>query len=310
MFSVVFPGQGSQKIGMAKDLFENYSLVRNLFQEADEVLNMPLSKIIFEGPQELLNSTENTQPAIFLTSYAIFQVAQKEFGVDLNRAKFIAGHSLGEYSALTCFNAINFQDCLKILKQRGKSMQEAIPSEKGSMLVVLGSSLNTIEEILYSKKENYKCYIANDNSPQQVVISGLKTDILKFIEDLNNLGIKNILLNVSGPFHCKLMKQATQIMKTILEEIPMKKLNNKLISNVTATPVSSLDEIKKLLLLQIEAKVRWFESVNYMINHGTNNFIEIGPGKVLSGLIKRINKQVKIQNLNNTEDIKNINLNV
>ena len=169
MFSVVFPGQGSQKIGMAKEFFDKFEIIKKIFKDADELLELPISKIIFDGPEDRLNLTENTQPAIFLTSYAIFTVAQKEFGFDFNKSKFIAGHSLGEYSALCCFGTLSFEDTLKILKKRGKSMQDAVPANEGGMLAVLGKELSIIEEII--KKNNHNCFIANDNSPQQIVVT-------------------------------------------------------------------------------------------------------------------------------------------
>ncbi len=308
MFSVVFPGQGSQKIGMAKEFFDNFEIVKKLFKEADDILNLSISKIIFDGPESKLNLTENTQPAIFLTSYAIFKVAQKEFGVNFENAKFIAGHSLGEYSALCCYGALNFVDTLKILKSRGKFMQEAIPPNEGGMLAVLGSEIKKIEDIIKTKHNN--CFIANDNSPQQIVISGLKKNLEMFSNDLSELKIKNIKLNVSAPFHCNLMKTATQNMREKILNLNLKEIINPIISNYTAKPSSSADEIKKLLISQIEGRVRWLESVEFMINNGTKNFIEIGPGKVLSGLIKRINKNVNIISINCGEDIKKLNLNV
>ncbi len=306
MFSVVFPGQGSQKIGMAKELFDKFEIVKKIFKEADNLLELPLSKIIFEGPENELNLTENTQPAIFLTSYSIFTVAQKEFGFDFNKSQFIAGHSLGEYSALCCFGALNFEDTLKILKQRGKHMQDAVPANKGSMLAVLGSNLTTIEEVI--KKKNHACFVANDNSPQQIVISGLKDDIDLFCEDLNKLKIKNLKLNVSAPFHCELMKKATENMKDKILNLNFKNISNPIISNFSAKPSISGSEIKNLLVSQIEGRVRWMESMELMINQGTKNFIEIGPGKVLSGLLKRINKNVNVKSINSELDIKELNL--
>ena len=267
---------------------------------------MPLSKIIFEGPENELNLTENTQPAIFLTSYSIFTVAQKEFGFDFNKSQFIAGHSLGEYSALCCFGALNFEDTLKILKQRGKHMQDAVPANKGSMLAVLGSNLTTLEEVI--KKKNHACFVANDNSPQQIVISGLKDDIDLFCEDLNKLKIKNLKLNVSAPFHCELMKKATENMKDKILNLNFKNISNPIISNFSAKPSISGSEIKNLLVSQIEGRVRWMESMELMINQGTKNFIEIGPGKVLSGLLKRINKNVNVKSINSELDIKELNL--
>ena len=308
MFSVVFPGQGSQKIGMAKEFFDKFELVKKLFKEADEILNLSISKIIFEGPDDELNLTENTQPAIFLTSYSIFKVAQQEFGIDLSKAKFIAGHSLGEYSALCSYGALDFEDTLKILKKRGKSMQEAIPLNDGGMLAVLGSEINKIEDII--KNNNNNCFIANDNSYQQIVVSGLKKDLDKFSEELNKFKIKNIKLNVSAPFHCKLMKEATDNMREEIINLNFKEIKNPIISNFTAKPSISGEEIKKLLVSQIEGRVRWLESVEFMISSGTKNFIEIGPGKVLSGLIKRINKNVNILSINSEKDIKENNLNV
>ncbi len=306
MFSVVFPGQGSQKIGMAKEFFDKFEIIKKIFKNADELLELPISKIIFEGPEEKLNLTENTQPAIFLASYAIFTVAQKEFGIDFNKSKFIAGHSLGEYSALCCFGALSFEDTLKILKKRGKSMQDAVPANEGGMLAVLGKELSIIEEII--KKNNHNCFIANDNSPQQIVVSGLKNNIDVFSQDLNKLKIKNIKLSVSAPFHCKLMRKATENMKNNIMDLNFIDIKNPLISNFNAKPSISASEIKNLLVSQIEGRVRWLESVEFMINQGTKNFIEIGPGKVLSGLIKRINKNANIKSLNSEQDIKELNL--
>ena len=308
MFSVVFPGQGSQKIGMAKELFDKFELVKNLFKEADEILNSSISKIIFEGPENQLNLTENTQPAIFLTSYSIYKVAQKEFGLDLKKAQFIAGHSLGEYSALCCYEALDFEETIKILKMRGKSMQEALPPNEGGMLAVLGTGIKIIEDIINNKHND--CFIANDNSPQQIVISGLKKNLDLLIDDLDKSKIKNIRLNVSAPFHCNLMNSATESMREKINNLNIKEIKIPIISNFTAKPSVSSDEIKKLLILQIEGRVRWLESVDFMINEGTKKFIEIGPGKVLSGLIKRTNKNVRVISINNEIDIKEINLDV
>ena len=308
MFSVIFPGQGSQKLGMAKEFFDKFELVKKLFREADEILNLPISKIIFEGPEDELNLTENTQPAIFLTSYSIFKVIQEEFGINLKNAKFIAGHSLGEYSALCCYEALSFEETLKILKKRGKYMQDAIPPNEGGMLAVLGSEIKIIEDIIKNKHTN--CFIANDNSPQQIVISGLKKNLDLFSNDLNKSKIKNLKLNVSAPFHCNLMKSATENMKEEINNLNFKKLEIPIISNYSANPSVIEDDIKKLLVLQIEGRVRWLESVEFMIKEGTKNFIEIGPGKVLSGLVKRINKNINMISINTEDDIKKIDLNV
>ena len=306
MFSIVFPGQGSQKIGMIKEFYEKYDLVKRLFKDADEILNVPITKIIFEGPENKLNLTENTQPAIFLASYCIFDIIKREFGYDFKKFKYFAGHSLGEYSALACVGSISFEDTLKILQKRGKFMQEAVPSGEGAMLVVLGMASKELDKILEMNKKKYECFIANDNSNLQVVVSGLKKDINLLSDDLNNKKIKNLKLNVSAPFHCKYMKIASEKMTSYINDFKMNELEKPIISNVTAKETRSSKEIKSLLISQIEKKVRWLESVEYMINNGVNNFVEIGPGKVLSGLIKRINKNVNINSINSEEDIKSL----
>ena len=308
MFSLVFPGQGSQTVGMGKDFFDKYELVRDLFKQADESLGKNLSKIILDGPKEELDLTINTQPAIFLISYSIFQVMKKEFNIDLNNAKYFAGHSLGEYSALCAANYLGFSDTIKLLKIRGDAMQNAVPKGEGGMLAVLGSKIEIIENLLNENKNNFITQIANDNSEGQIVLSGRNTDIEKLIKVLKSKNIKNIKLPVSAPFHCQLMNNATEIMRNEIQKLNFTDSKNKLISNVTAKEISNKEELKKLLVDQIENRVRWRESVVHMINDGVNNFIEIGPGKVLSGLIKRIDKNVKINTINNESDIKDLEL--
>ena len=289
---------------MVKEFYEKYDLAKRMFKDADAILNVPITKIIFEGPDNQLNLTENTQPAIFLASYCIFEIAKKEFGYDFKKFKYFAGHSLGEYSALACVGSISFEDTLKILQKRGKFMQEAVPSGEGAMLVVLGISSKELEKTLEENKDKYECYIANDNSQLQVVVSGLKKDINLLSDDLNNKRIKNLKLNVSAPFHCRYMKKASEKMTNFINDLKMNELEKPIISNVTAKETSSPKEIKSLLISQIEKKVRWLECVEYMINNGVKNFVEIGPGKVLSGLIKRINKNINVYSINSEEDIK------
>jgi len=308
MFSVIFPGQGSQIVGMGKDFFEKYNLVKELFKEADETLGISLSKIIMEGPKEELDLTINTQPAIFLISYSIFQVVKKEFNIDLNQAKYFAGHSLGEYSALSSANYLNFSDTIKLLRIRGDAMQNAVPKGEGGMLAVLGSTVEIIEDILKENQNNFLVQIANDNSQGQIVLSGKNTDLVKLIEVLKSKNIKNIKLPVSAPFHCQLMNKATDVMKKEIEKANFHDSKNILISNVTADEISNKEELKKLLIDQIENRVRWRESVINMINKGIKQFIEIGPGKVLSGLVKRIDKNVKINTINNESDIKDLKI--
>ena len=308
MFSVIFPGQGSQTIGMGKEFFERYSLVKELFKQADETLGISLSKTILEGPKEELDLTINTQPAIFLVSYSIFQVMKKEFNIDLHQAKYFAGHSLGEYSALSSANYLDFSNTIKLLRVRGESMQNAVPKGEGGMLAVLGSTVEIIERILKENENNFIVEIANDNSDGQIVLSGKNNDLTKLIEILKSKKIKNIKLPVSAPFHCKLMKNATEVMKNEIEKTNFLNSQNLLISNVTAKEILNKDELKRLLIDQIENRVRWRESVINMIKKGINHFIEIGPGKVLSGLVKRIDKNVKINTINNESDIKELNI--
>ena len=309
MFSVIFPGQGSQIIGMSQDLYNKYDIVKKLHKEADEILGYSLSNIIFNGPKEELDLTENTQPAIFLLSYSIFSLVREEFNINLNKADFFAGHSLGEYTALTCAGVLTFSDTLKILKTRGKAMQNSVPKGEGGMVAILGSEIEKIEKIIEENKNNYECFIANDNSDGQIVVSGNVKDLEKMILDLKSNSIKNIKLPVSAPFHCKLMNKATEIMSEEIVKLNFKEAKNILISNVTGKEISNSSELKNLLVKQIESRVRWRESVLLMINKGVSQFIEIGPGKVLSGLIKRIDKNVKVSAINNEEDIKLININ-
>ena len=308
MFSVIFPGQGSQIVGMGKEFYEKFELVKNLFKEADETLNFPLSKLILEGPKEELNLTVNTQPAIFLISYSIFNVVKNEFNIDLSKAKYFAGHSLGEYSALSCAGYLSFSDTLKILRTRGDAMQNSVPKGQGGMVAVLGSTVEIIEKLLKDKEQKFKAQIANDNSEGQIVLSGKVEDLNNLILALKEKSIKNIKLPVSAPFHCALMNNATKIMKEELNKVDFKESKNKLISNVTAEEIVNSEELKDLLIKQIENRVRWRESVINMIKNDINHFIEIGPGKVLTGLIKRINREVKIDTINNQGDIENLKI--
>ncbi|MBT4062883.1 MAG: ACP S-malonyltransferase [Flavobacteriaceae bacterium] len=308
MFSVIFPGQGSQMVGMGKEFYDKFDIVKNLFKEADETLNFSISKLILEGPKEKLDLTINTQPAIFLISYSIFNVIKSEFNIDLNKAKYFAGHSLGEYSALSCAGYLSFSDTLKILRIRGEAMQNSVPKGQGGMAAVLGSTVEIIEKILKDNDKNFNVQIANDNSEGQIVLSGKIDDLDKLIIILKENTIKNIKLPVSAPFHCNLMNKATGIMSEELNKLSFNQVENKLISNVTAKEILDIDELKELLVKQIENRVRWRESVINMINNDVNHFIEIGPGKVLSGLVKRINREVKIDTINNQGDIESLKI--
>ena len=303
MFSVVFPGQGSQVVGMGANFYKKFDIFKKKFDEADEILDFKLSKLILEGPSEQLNLTENTQPAIFLVSYSIFNLIKKEFNIKIDEANYFAGHSLGEYSAATCAGYLNFEDTLKILKIRGKAMQDAVPLGQGGMLAILGADINTIDKIFIANKSNFECFIANDNSNSQIVVSGTNENINKLVVVLDSNKIKNIKLSVSAPFHCKLMQSAKNKVHKELKKVLFKDSKAKLISNVTANEVSNKNDLQNLLVKQIEDRVRWRESINFIIKNGVNNFIEIGPGKVLSGLIRRINKDVKVSAINNEQDI-------
>ena len=308
MFSVIFPGQGSQIVGMGKEFYDKFDLVKNLFKEADETLSFSLSKLILEGPKEELDLTVNTQPAIFLISHSIFNVVKDEFNIDLSKAKYFAGHSLGEYSALSCAGYLNFSDTLKILRIRGDAMQNSVPKGQGGMVAVLGSTVEIVEKILKDNQQKFTAQIANDNSEGQIVLSGKTEDLDNLILVLKEKSIKNIKLPVSAPFHCSLMNKATLIMTEELNKLDFKQSVNKLISNVTAEEIANTNELKDLLIKQIENRVRWRESVINMIKNDVNHFIEIGPGKVLSGLVKRINREVKINAINNEGDIEKLKI--
>ncbi len=306
MFSVLFPGQGSQSVGMIKELYENFDYVKDLFDQADEELNLSISKIIFNGPKEVLDQTENTQPAIFLVSYSIFQVIIRETSFKINEADFFAGHSLGEYSALACSEVISFIETLKLLKIRGKAMQNAVPKNEGGMVAVLGEDIKKIEDIIKNNKKKFDSYIANDNSNGQVVISGKIKELDKFIAELEKLKIRNVKIPVSAPFHCILMNPATNIMKEEITNIKFSIPKNKIVSNVTAEPSKDPKLIKNLLIKQIEKPVRWRESIINIINAGNKKFIEIGPGKILSGLVKRIDRNVELFQVNSISDLEKL----
>ena len=309
MFSLIFPGQGSQSVGMAKNLYNKFSFVKDLFKKSDEILGIPISNMILNGPKDDLDLTENTQPAIFLVSYCIYNMIKLKKENLLNNIKLYAGHSLGEYSALAASNSIGFEEALKLLEIRGKSMQSAVPKGQGGMIAVLGTDITNIKEILNNSNKKYECFIANDNSVGQVVVSGKTNDINLFSEDLKKAKIKNIKLQVSAPFHCKLMNPATEIMKNEISKTDFKDSEKNIVTNVTAQEAFKAEEIKRLLISQIESPVRWREIILYMIEKGTKTFIEIGPGKVLSGMIKRIDKNVNIISINEDEDLNKLELN-
>ena len=305
MRAVLFPGQGSQYVGMGSDFYKKFDSAKFFFEIVDKTLGFSLSNIIFNGPEAELKLTQNTQPAIMTVGVCIFNVLNQEFGLNLNNAKFFAGHSLGEYTALVCGGSLSIERAAYLLHERGKSMQDAVHPGQGSMLAILGMSVDEVEKEINLLPKGETCEIANDNSNSQVVVSGKKTAIEILSENLKKKRKKGILLPVSAPFHCSLMKKAAENMKDKIENTNFLKPKPNIISNVTAKEEIDVNRIKPLLIDQITSRVRWRESVDYMIKQGVKDFLEIGPGKVLSGLVKKINRDVKVSNINSIEDIKN-----
>ena len=304
MNAILFPGQGSQIVGMGSEFYNNFEIVKKIFEEADNKLNYKISKIILEGPEDKLKLTQNTQPAILTVSYAIFSVLKREYNFDFKSTKFFAGHSLGEYSALVCSESLEFNDALFLLFERGKSMQEAVPVGKGSMIAVLGLKINELNNLIKEVKIKGVCEIANDNAEGQTIISG-------DIESINLLQIllkenkrKFIPLNVSAPFHCSLMSPAATKMKDKINSVNFKKPIFDVVCNVTSKPENNPENIKQLLVEQICSTVRWRESIINMSKENVTNFIEIGPGKVLSGMVKRTVKNINCFSINSIDDMK------
>ena len=307
MNALIFPGQGSQIVGMGKEFFNNFSFVKKIFQEADDKLKTNISKIILDGPADKLQLTKNTQPAILVVSYSIFETIKNEFNFGINNFKYFAGHSLGEYSALVCSNALEFHDALFLLHQRGKAMQSAVPVGRGSMLAVLGSKIENIEnEIKNLKLDSDVCEIANDNADGQVIVSGDKKGVDLLKSNLQQKKIKSIPLKVSAPFHCSLMRPAAEKMKDKILSTKFKEPALEIVCNVTAKPEKNAETIKKLLIEQIYSSVKWRESMIHVNESGVSNFIEIGPGKVLSGMIKRTIKDSNCFSINSIADIKKL----
>ena len=307
MSSLLFPGQGSQVVGMGSEFFNNFQLVKKIFKEADEKLNFSISKLILEGPSDQLQLTKNTQPAILTVSYSIYETLKKEFNFDFSSFKFFAGHSLGEYSALVCSGSLKFEDALYLLHQRGTAMQEAVPVGQGSMAAILGTKIDLIKEIInLNLKQNDICEIANDNAEGQVIISGKKESVERIEIVLKEKKIKSIKLKVSAPFHCTLMKPAAEYMTNKINNIEFKIPKHNIISNVTADTITDPEIIKKLLIKQIYSSVKWRESILRMSKEKVRNFIEIGPGKVLTGMVKRTIKGANCFSINSIADIKNL----
>jgi [acyl-carrier-protein] S-malonyltransferase len=295
MIAFIFPGQGSQNPGMGKDLAENFPAAKQVFEEADEALGFALSELCFNGPADQLQLTENTQPAILTTSVATLKAMQQE---GFSGPAFVAGHSLGEYSALVSANALPLVGAVKTVRARGSYMQEAVPVGTGAMAAILGADLQTVQEACDEAAQNEICSPANINSPGQIVIAGHAAAIDRAIPILKERGAKRaVKLNVSAPFHCALMKPAQDRLAADLEEISFADLTVPVITNVDAKPVNRGADARESLVRQVSSPVRWLESVEFLINQGVQTFIEIGPGKVLSGLVRQINRDVRCVNV-------------
>jgi [acyl-carrier-protein] S-malonyltransferase len=306
MKAILFPGQGSQIVGMGSEFYNNFSTVKKLFDEADETLKFKISKIILDGPDSELKLTQNTQPSILVVSYSIFTVLKNEFNFSLDKVKYFAGHSLGEYSSLLSANALNYKDALHLLFERGKSMQEAVPIGKGGMIAILGTEIEEINNYILQVKNKGVCEIANDNAHGQTIVSGNIESIEELKDILKKNKKKSISLPVSAPFHCSLMNSAAIKMKEKINNVDFKKPDFEIVNNVTALPVNNPDDIKKILVQQIYSKVRWRESIVFMGKKKVQDFIEIGPGKVLTGLVKRILPNSNSFSINSIDDIKDL----
>lgn len=300
----VFPGQGSQTVGMGEALADAFPVAREVFEEVDDVLGQNLSRLMWEGPGEELTLTSNAQPALMAHSIAMVRVLEKECGLDLANARFIAGHSLGEYSALCAGRALSLEATAKLLRIRGNAMQAAVPAGEGGMAALIGLDLDGAEKAIAETPGEGVLEIANDNAPGQIVVSGTRARIEALAANAKTFGAKMAkVLPVSAPFHSSLMAPAAAAMEKALANARLKSPVTDLVANVTAREVVTPDDIRALLVQQVTGRVRWTESVSYMADHGAEHFIEIGSGKVLSGLIKRIAKDAGTLSLGEPGDI-------
>ncbi|MDP7626050.1 MAG: ACP S-malonyltransferase [Rhodospirillales bacterium] len=301
----IFTGQGSQAMGMGKELASAFPVAKQLFEEVDEALSQPLTKLMFEGPEEDLTLTANTQPALMAVSLAIMRILETAGGLAIgDTAKFVAGHSLGEYSALTAAKAFGVADAARILKIRGSAMQEAVPVGEGTMAALMGVEMDVAEEIAAEAAQGEICTAANDNAPGQIVLSGATAAIERAVEIATEKGAKrSIILPVSAPFHCAMMAPVADIMADELAVLLIDEPIVPVVANVTADAQSAPDEIRRLLVEQVTARVRWRESVLFMKNNGVDTLVEIGAGKVLTGLARRIDRELNSISIQTPEDI-------
>jgi [acyl-carrier-protein] S-malonyltransferase len=301
----VFPGQGSQAVGMGAELLNSFAVARETLEEVDEALKQSLTRLILQGPEDELTLTENAQPALMAVSMAALRVLSSEAGIDpTERVALVAGHSLGEYSALAAAGAIGIADTARLLKTRGRAMQEAVPVGAGAMAALLGADMDLARDVAEAAAEGEVCDVANDNAPGQVVLSGDAAAIDRAVALAKERGIRrSIVLPVSAPFHCRLMKPAADVMAEALEKIEISAPVPSLVANVSAEPVEDPEEIKELLIAQVTAMVRWRESVIAMRDAGVTRIVEVGAGKVLSGLVRRIEPDLESMSVGTPEDV-------
>ena len=304
MHAFLFPGQGAQAIGMGKDLAENFLVSKNVFEEVNDALGQDLSGLIWDGDIETLTLTENAQPALMATSIAAIKALEAE-GIKFDQASYIAGHSLGEYSALCAAGSLSLTDTAKLLRIRGKAMQDAVPFGLGAMAAILGLDFETVSQITNLSSDDQICQAANDNDPGQVVISGHKNAVDQTIELAKDAGAKRaVLLPVSAPFHCSLMQPAADIMAKALNDIKLEDPIVPLVANVRANEQNNGDIIKDLLIEQVTGSVRWRESIEFMSSKGVSEVFEIGAGKALSGMVRRINREINVNQVFDTSSVR------
>ncbi len=303
-FAFTFPGQGSQTVGMGKGIAEAFAPARAVFEEVDDALAEKLSRLIWEGPDTELTLTRNAQPALMAVSMAARAVLEHEFGAQAIKPKFAAGHSLGEYSALAAAGVISLADTAKLLRLRGEAMQDAVPQGQGAMLALLGAEVDAAGKLAAAASDGEVCQVANDNAPGQVVISGAKAAMDRAFKLAPDFGVRRAVpLPVSAPFHCALMQPAAERMAEALNSATLQEPNISIVSNVTAATVTGSNDIKRLLVAQVTHAVRWRESVTYMVDNGTDTLFELGAGRVLTGLAKRISSHADARSIGEPRDI-------
>lgn len=302
--AIVFPGQGSQSPGMGRALHDAFASARAVFEEVDAALGQDLTQLMFDGPADELTLTENAQPALMTVSLAVIRALEAEFGVSVARADYLAGHSLGEYSALAAGGALGLADAARLLKLRGRAMQDAAPVGEGAMAALLGADIDQATAACVAGREHGVCEIANDNAPGQIVISGAKAAVAAAAEAARAAGVKKaMMLDVSAPFHCALMEPAARAMEAALGEVNIEAPSVPVVANVTARPETEPENIRRQLVEQVTASVRWRESVAWMAEQGVDRMAEAGAGKVLTQMLKRAAPDVKGVALNTPEDL-------